>query len=346
MKYTKIGQTALEVSKICLGTMTFGEQSTQEEAYNLMDIAHENGVNFYDTAEMYSVPGRKETQGDSERILGSWIKDRELRNELVIATKITGPSTGLSYIRNPLNFSKEQIRTAIEGSLQRLQTDYVDIYQLHWPERANNRFGKRNYEHFPNEKWEDNFHEILVEMTALVKEGKIRHFGVSNETPWGLMHFLQLAKEHGLTRVASIQNPYSLLNRIFEIGLAEIAMREQVSLLPYSPLGFGTLSGKYDIGEQDQNYRIHKYPTMSRYNSPQSRGAARQYNAIAQKHGMTPAQMALAFVNSRPFTGGNIIGATSPEQLLENISSVDIDLSHEVMKEIEVVHAAIPNPAP
>lgn len=346
MEYIKLGKTDLEVSKICLGTMTFGEQNTEQEGHDQLDYALDHGVNFIDTAEMYAVPGRAETQGSTERIIGSWLNNRKNREKVIVATKIAGPSAGLSYIRNPLNFSKEQIRIAIEGSLKRLQTDYVDIYQLHWPERNTNMFSQRGYKHQENEQWQDNFVEILQEMQQLITEGKIRHFGVSNETPWGLMRFLNLAEKYDLPRSISIQNPYSLLNRTFEIGLAEIAMREQVSLLPYSPMGFGLLSGKYHKGLDTDRSRINLFKKMGRYNSPRSYEAVERYIEIAEENNLSMAQMALAFVNHQPFTGGNIIGATNLEQLKENIDSINIKLSQDVLNAIEKVHNSIPNPAP
>jgi aryl-alcohol dehydrogenase-like predicted oxidoreductase len=346
MKYSTLGKTDLKVSKICFGTMTFGEQSSESESHKLLDHANANGVNFLDTAEMYSVPGRQETQGASERIIGSWIKNNNNRANIIVSTKISGPSAGLSYIRKPLNFSPEQINTAVNGSLARLQTDYIDLYQLHWPERNVNTFSQRGYKHKANEQWEDNFLEILHQMQKLVVEGKIRHFGVSNETPWGLMRFLKFAEQHNLPRTISIQNPYSLLNRTFEVGLAEIAMREQISLLAYSPMGFGLLSGKYHKGFATESSRIYRYKKMARYNGPQSYEAAKKYVAIAFENKLSPAQMALAFVNTQPFIGSNIIGATSLDQLEENIDSINVELTPEVLEAIEEVQNTIPNPAP
>ena len=265
---------------------------------------------------------------------------------MIIATKITGPSAGIDYLRAPLDFKPISIRAALEGNLKRLQTDYVDLYQLHWPERNANFFSKRGYKHDPAEKWEDNFQEILETMQELVKEGKIRHFGVSNETPWGLMRFLNESEKHDLPRCRSIQNPYGLLNRTFEVGLSEITMREDVSLLAYSPMGFGLLSGKYHKKTDNPKNRINKYKKFARYNSQQCWDATTKYIEIAEKHGMTPAQMSLAFVNDRPFVASNIIGATSLEQLKENIGSAEITLSKEVLEEIEAVQEMIPNPAP
>ncbi|WP_456424582.1 aldo/keto reductase, partial [Lutibacter sp.] len=295
MKYTTIPNTNIKVSKICLGTMTFGEQNTEIEAHEQLNYAIEKGINFIDTAEMYSVPGRKETQGSTERFIGSWLKNQK-RDDLVIATKITGPSPGLSYIRNNMGFSNEAIDDALEKSLKRLKTDYIDVYQLHWPERSTNFFSQRNYKHNFDEKWEDNFKEVIVKLDSLVKEGKIRHYGVSNETPWGLMRHLEESKNNNLTRCKTIQNPYSLLNRTFEIGLAEIAMREKVGLLAYSPMAFGMLSGKYLGGKMPKNARLTLFPVFSRYNSDESRFLTQKYADLAKELGISLAQLSLAFV--------------------------------------------------
>jgi aryl-alcohol dehydrogenase-like predicted oxidoreductase len=346
MQYSELGGTGLKVSKICLGTMTFGEQNTEAEGHEQLDYAVSQGVNFIDTAEMYSVPGRPETQGSTERIIGTWLRGRAKRDEVVIATKVTGPSAGLKHIRNPLRFTPEQIRTAVEGSLNRLQTDYIDLYQLHWPERNANYFGKRGYKHNPDEAWEDNLLEVLHTLNALKVEGKIRHCGVSNETPWGLMRYLHLSEVHDLSRMASIQNPYSLLNRTFEVGLSEIAMREQAGLLAYSPMAFGLLSGKYHRKQDQPCDRINKFSQLSRYNSRNCQEATARYLAISEDYGLNMAQMSLAFINQQSFTTANIIGATTMQQLKENIGSIDVVLSQDVLNEIEAVHEAIPNPAP
>jgi len=346
MQYAELGRTGIEVSKICLGTMTYGEQNNREEAYEQIEYALEQGVNFIDTAEMYSVPSREETQGETERILGEWLKYPANRNKVVLATKVTGPSANLTHIRNPLRFTPGQIRTALEGSLKRLQTDYIDLYQLHWPERNTNCFGQRGYKHNPDEEWKDNIFEVLRTMGRLVDEGKIRFFGLSNETPWGTMRFLQAAEMEDLPRPVSIQNPYSLLNRTFEVGLAEVAMREKCGLLAYSPLAFGLLSGKYHRGEAQSRDRLNRFKQMSRYSSQQSYNATEKYLAIAQEHGLSLTQMALAFINQQPFVTSNIIGATTVAQLKENISSIDVELPAELMQAIEEVHEAIPNPAP
>ena len=346
MIYTTLGNTAIKVSKICLGTMTFGEQNTEADAHQQLNYATSQGVNFIDTAEMYAVPGRKETLGLTEKYIGSWLKNRKDRDQLVVATKIVGPSAGLLYIRNPLEYTPEQIQLALEGSLRNLQTDYIDLYQLHWPERKTNFFGKLGYEHDENDQWTDNFLEILQTLDGLVKAGKIRHFGISNETPWGMMHFLRLAEKHNLPKCASIQNPYNLLNRTFEIGLAEMAIREKVGLLAYSPMAFGLLSGKYHKGISSPDNRINKFPQLSRYNASYTRDAAAKYLAIAERHNLSFAQMSLAFVNTRPFTTSTIIGATTMAQLKENIASIKLQLSDEILKEINAVHMAHSNPAP
>lgn len=348
MQYSKLGNTDLKVSKICLGTMTFGEQNSEPEGHDQLDFALKKGVNFIDTAEMYSVPGRKETQGATERIIGTWIKARNNREQFVLATKVTGPSPGLKHIRNPLQFNREQINEAIEGSLRRLQTDYVDLYQLHWPERKTNFFGKRGYptSESADDQWEDNFLSIIEVMNELVQAGKIRYWGLSNETAWGAMHYLHLATTHQLPRPVSIQNPYSLLNRLYEVGLSEVSMRENCGLLAYSPMAFGLLSGKYHTGMARDSARLNLFKQMSRYNNENAHQATAKYLEIAEKYQISLAQLSLAFVNSRPFVTSNIIGATSIEQLRENIDSINVELSPEILQEINEVHELIPNPAP
>lgn len=346
MKYSILGNTDLKVSKICLGTMTFGEQNSEAEGHTQMDYALDKGVNFIDTAELYAVPGRKETQGSTERIIGTWIKARKNRDQFILGTKVTGPSAGLKYIRNPLKFNREQINMAIEGSLKRLQTDYVDLYQLHWPERKANFFGKRDYPADPNDTWEDNFLSVMEVLNDLVKEGKIRHWGISNETAWGAMHYLNLADKHNLPRPVSIQNPYSLLNRLYEVGLSEVSLREQCGLLAYSPMAFGLLSGKYHKGIDDDGARLNVFKQMSRYNSDTSYKATEKYLKVAEKYELSLAQLSLAFINTRPFTTSNIIGATTMEQLRENIASIDVEITDEMLKDINAIHAEIPNPAP
>jgi aryl-alcohol dehydrogenase-like predicted oxidoreductase len=347
MTYQTLGRTDLEVSKICLGTMTWGQQNTEAEAHQQMDYAITQGINFFDTAELYAVPSTRENSGLTEKYIGTWFKKSKKRQEIILATKISGPRPDLSFIRNhELDYSKKQIHKALEGSLKRLKTDYVDIYQLHWPQRKTNFFGKLGFKHDPNDTWEDDFLEVLETIDSLIKEGKIRHFGVSNETAWGLMHFIRLAEKHGLPVPVSIQNPYNLLNRSFEIGLAECAMREQCGLLAYSPLGFGLLSGKFHKKTDTPDDRINQFKNLARYNNSLSWTATEQYLALAEKHGLSLVDMALAFVTQQPFTTSNIIGATTLEQLKENIKTAEIVLSAEILNEIERIHTQIPNPAP
>ena len=344
MIYNKIPNTDIKVSKICLGTMTFGEQNSEAEGHEQLDYAVSQGVNFIDTAEMYSVPGRKETQGSTERIIGTWLKDQK-REDLVVATKVAGPSDYFSYIRENLGFSKDVIHEALNLSLKRLQTDYVDIYQLHWPERNVNSFGIRNYKHNANEAWNDNFKEVIETLDGLVKEGKIRHYGVSNETSWGVMRHLNESEKHDFTRCKTIQNAYSMINRHFEINLAEVAMREKVGLLAYSPLAFGVLSGKYLNNQMPENSRLKLFPQYQRYSSNQAAFLTQKYAELAQELGISLTQLALAFVNQREFVVGNIIGATTMQQLKENIGSIDVILSEETLQKIDAIHELLPNPA-
>ncbi|MCL4117597.1 UNVERIFIED_CONTAM: hypothetical protein GTU68_066765 [Idotea baltica] len=344
MKYSKLGNTDLDVSKICLGTMTFGEQNNETEAHDQLNYALDNGVNFIDTAELYAVPSTEENSGLTEKYIGTWLKNRTDRDKIIVATKVAGPSAGLKYISENLGFSKTRILEAVEGSLKRLQTNYIDLYQLHWPERRSNMFGTMNYAHW--EEWEDNFKEILETMQGLVNEGKIRYFGISNETPWGLNNFLKVAAQHNLPRCMSVQNPYSLLNRLYEVGLAEVSIREKAGLLAYSPMAFGLLSGKYHKKTDSKNSRLNKFKNMARYNSQNCFDATAKYLEIAEKHGLTLAEMSLAFINQQLFVTSNIIGATNLEQLKENIGSINVELSAEILKEIEGVHSQYSNPAP
>jgi len=346
MKYTNLPHTDVEVSKICLGTMTWGNQNTEEEGHQQMDYALEQGVNFFDTAELYPIPADKERYADTERIIGTWFKKKRNRDKIILASKIVGKAEMTKFIRTT-GINRETIKSAVEGSLTRLQTDYLDLYQLHWPDRTTNYFGKRGYKHSITDHWEDNIHQILETLRDLVREGKIRHVGVSNETPWGAMRYLEESKVHAsLPRMITIQNPYNLLNRLFEVGLAEISHREDLGLLAYSPLGFGTLSGKYLGGRKPENGRITLFPNYNRYSSDTAVKATQKYFELAQANGLSLTQMALAFVNSRPFLTSNIIGATTMNQLTENIGSIDIQLNEEVLKGIEAIHNEIPNPAP
>tara|TARA_R110000850_G_scaffold271031_2_gene404626 strand:- start:8668 stop:9732 length:1065 start_codon:yes stop_codon:yes gene_type:complete len=344
MKYKTIPNTDLEVSELCLGTMTWGQQNTLEEAFEQLDFALENGINFIDTAEMYSIPGRKETQGSTETILGNWLAKTGNRDKVVLASKIAGPSRNFDHIRSPLDFTKASLNDAITKSLKRLQTDYLDLYQLHWPERNTNYFGQRNYNHNNNENWQDNIAEILDNLEHFVKEGKIRHIGVSNESPFGVMRFVEEAR-NGKRKIATLQNPFNLLNRKDEIGMTEILMREHVGYMAYSPLGFGQLTGKY-LEDTPKNTRVTLFPNYNRYHKPNGFAATRKYNALAKHHGISLTHMALAFIRQQPFVTSTILGATSVEQLKENIDSKEVVLSKEILKEINKIHEEIPNPAP
>jgi len=345
MIYSNIPNTNIKVSKICLGTMTFGEQNTEAEAHEQLNYALDQGVNFIDTAEMYSVPARKETQGNSEKCIGSWLKNQQ-REKIVVATKVTGPNPHFNYLRANLGFSKPVILDALNSSLKRLQTDYVDLYQLHWPDRNTPMFGQRNYKHNPNEEWEDNVQEVIETLDGLVKEGKIRNYGVSNESSWGVMKHISESTQNNFTRCKTIQNPYSLLNRLFEINLAEVSMRENVGLLAYSPLAFGMLSGKYLNGQLPEKSRIKLFPHYNRYSSDQSIFLIHKYLELAQELNISLTELSLAFVNHQPFVTGNIIGATTLEQLKENIGSIHVELSDETLKKIDEIQSLQPNPAP
>ncbi|MFQ3786714.1 NADP(H)-dependent aldo-keto reductase [Halomonas sp. A29] len=343
MQTRPLGDTGIEVSRLCLGTMTFGEQNSEAEAHEQLDRAVAFGINFIDTAEMYPVPPRAETQGRTEAYIGSWLKRRESRDDVIIATKVTGPR--MEHIRGGSRLSREQIHQAIDASLTRLQTDYVDLYQLHWPERSTNYFGKLGYVHDEEEEAVA-LEETLAALKELVEAGKVRAIGLSNETPWGVMKALQLAERLDLPKVASVQNPYNLLNRSFEVGLAEVAHRENVGLLAYSPLGFGVLSGKYLDGARPVKARLTLFERFQRYTSPLAEQATRAYVDIAREHDLDPAQMALAFVNSRSFLTSNIIGATTMEQLEDNLASESLKLEQSVLDAIDEVHRRIPNPCP
>ncbi len=347
MEFRNLGATDVQVSKICLGTMTFGEQNSEAEAHDQMDYAITQGINFFDTAELYAVPPRKETTGLTEQYLGTWFAKTKQRKNIILATKIAGHRPDLAFIRNhQLDYTPEQITAALDGSLNRLQTDYIDLYQLHWPNRNTNFFGKLGYHHNPHDPWEDDFILILETIEKFIKAGKIRYFGVSNETAWGVMHFIRLSEKYNLPRIVSVQNPYSLINRSFEVGIAECAIRENCGLLAYSPLAFGLLSGKYHKEEDTPRDRINRFKNLSRYNGALSWQATSRYLEIAENHGLSLAQMALAFVTQQSFTTANIIGATTLDQLKENIDSANLILSDEIIKEINEVHKAIPNPAP
>ena len=346
MIYTKLPHTDIEVSKICLGTMTWGNQNTEAEGHEQMDYAIDQGVNFFDAAELYPVPAHPDYQGETEKIIGSWFKKNKNRDQIILASKIAGNGDYSKFIRTT-GFSRESIINAVEGSLERLQTDYIDLYQLHWPERTTNYFGKRGYSHDISDHWKDNFHQVLETLRDLIKEGKIRKVGISNETPWGTMRYLEESKVHeSLPRMITIQNPYSLLNRLFEVGLSEISMREQIGLLAYSPMAFGVLSGKYLGGNMPDNSRLALFPNFNRYGSENASKATRKYYELAKEHGLSLAQMALAFVHSRPFLTSTIIGATTMEQLKENIGSIDLNLSDGILEGINAIHNEIPNTSP
>ncbi len=345
MKYTTLPNTDIKVSKICLGTMTFGQQNSEAEGHEQMDYALEKGINFFDTAEMYSVPGKQETYGSTEKIIGSWLKKTGKREDIVLASKIAGPNPIFGYMREKLDFSAASIKYALDNSLQRLQTDYLDLYQLHWPERKTNYFGQRGYK-AQDDAWEDNIHEVLTTLDTFVKAGKIKNIGVSNENPWGMMRFLEESKYNNLPRIKTIQNPYSLLNRLFENASAEVCLRENVGLLAYSPLAFGVLSGKFLTGESHPNSRVRLFSQYSRYSSATCNEATKLYQEVAHKHGLTLTQLALAFIQQQPFLTSSIIGATTMEQLKQNIATIDVVLSEEILNEINAIQAIIPDPAP
>ncbi|NBC34327.1 MAG: NADP(H)-dependent aldo-keto reductase [Alphaproteobacteria bacterium] len=346
MEYRQLGRTGISVSAICLGTMTWGKQNTEAEGHQQMDYALDRGINFFDTAEMYAVPPSAETFGKTEEIIGTWFRNRGTRDKVVLATKVVGPGAHFSYIRDgKTRLDRENIVPALEDSLRRLQTDYVDLYQLHWPDRWTNMFGRLGYTHDPDAPITPP-EETLDVLAELVRAGKVRHVGLSNDTPWGMMRFLHLAETRDQPRMVSIQNPYSLLNRTFEVGLAECAIREDCGLLAYSPLAGGALSGKYLGGARPPGARMTLFEHFSRYNKPLGIEATGRYVALAREHGLDPAQMALAFVTSRPFVTANIIGATTMEQLRANIASVDTPLSEAVLAGIEAIHGEIPNPCP
>ena len=344
MEYSYLPGTDIKVSKICLGTMTFGNQNSVQESEEQMNYALENGVNFFDTAELYPVPASAERYALTEVIIGNWIKKRSVRDQIVLATKIAGPGDYTKHIRTT-GFSKKSLYDAVDGSLKRLKTDYIDLYQLHWPERKTNTFGQRGFRYNETEDWSDNFQEILFTLKKIIDSGKIKHVGLSNENPWGLMKFLELSKNN-LPKMITIQNPYSLLNRLFEVGNSEICIRENVGLLAYSPLGFGVLSGKYLNGELPDGSRLKLFPNLSRFAGIQSMKATEQYMKVAKKYKMSLTHLSLSFVNSRPFVTSNIIGASKLSQLKENVDSINIKLDDNVVREIDQIQSLIPNPAP
>ncbi|ADD78288.1 MULTISPECIES: NADP(H)-dependent aldo-keto reductase [Pantoea] len=346
MHYHRIPHSSLEVSQLGLGTMTFGEQNSEADAHAQLDLALSSGINLIDTAEMYPVPPRPETQGLTEKYIGSWLKKTGSRDKIVLASKVAGPTRGNdASIRPNMALDRKNIREALDASLKRLNTDYIDLYQLHWPQRQTNFFGKLGYQYSENSV-PVTLLETLEALAEQVRAGKIRYIGVSNETPWGVMRYLQLAEKHELPRIVSIQNPYSLLNRSFEVGLAEISQHEGVELLAYSCLAFGTLSGKYLNGAQPAGARNTLFSRFTRYSGEQSQLAVAEYVALAQKHQLDPSQMALAFVRQQPFVSSTLLGATTLDQLKINIDSANVTLSNEVLEELEAIHRRYTYPAP
>ena len=344
MNYKKLGNTDLNVSTICLGTMTWGEQNTQNEAFEQMDYSLDNGVNFWDTAELYAVPPKAETYGHTENIIGNWFEKTKKRKEVILASKVGGPSR--KYMRNGENsFTGKNLENALHGSLKRLKTDYIDLYQLHWPERNVNNFGRLGYEHKEND-W-NKFEDVLENLKKFIEEGKIRYVGLSNETPWGVMNYLQLAKDKDLPRMMSIQNPYSLLNRSYEVGLAEVSIRENIGCLSYSPLASGYLTGKYRNKQFPKGSRMERdFDFWTRYRKPNMEEAVEDYYKISQKFDLDMSQMSIKFCEVQDFMTSVIIGATTMEQLKTNVESVKVNLDSEVIKEINNVQKKYPNPCP
>ena len=345
MKFKKLGNTDLDVSSICLGTMTWGTQNSEKDAFEQMDYSLDKGVNFFDTAELYSIPPTAESYGKTEVMIGNWFEKKKNRDKIILASKIAGP--GLDWIRGGKNsFNEKGIGEAIEGSLKRLKTDYIDLYQLHWPERSTNTFGRREYTINKNEKEWNDFESVLNALDKFIKSGKIRYIGMSNETPFGLSKYLEISKNKNLPRMMSVQNPYSLVNRTYEIGMSEISIREKCGLLVYYPLASGALSGKYREGQMPKNARMTLFKGWERMINPLAMKAYDEYYKLAKENNITMVQLAQAFVNSRPFVTSNIIGATTMEQLKENIESMNIKLTEETLEKINIIHNNNPNPAP
>ena len=345
MKYKKLGTTDLNVSLICLGTMTWGTQNSEKDAFEQMDYSVSKGINFFDTAELYSVPPNAESYGKTEKMIGNWFEKRKNREKIILASKVAGPRC--DWIRNGKNnYNEKNLGEAIDESLKRLKTDYIDLYQLHWPERSTNCFGIREFNISEEEKEWNSFESILQALDKYIKSGKIRHIGISNETPYGLSKYLELSKSKNLPRVMSVQNPYSLVNRTYEIGMSEISIRDRCGLLVYYPLAAGALSGKYRGGQMPKNSRMALFKGWERMINPLAMKAYDEYYKLAKDNNMTMVQLAQSFVNSRPFVTSNIIGATTMEQLKENIDSINIELSDEIMEKINLIHNNNPNPSP
>ena len=345
MKFKKLGNTDIDVSLICLGTMTWGTQNSEKDAFEQMDYSLEHGINFFDTAEIYSVPPTADSYGKTEVMIGNWFEKRKNREKIILASKVAGPRC--DWIRSGKNnYNEKNIGEAIDGSLKRLKTDYIDLYQLHWPERSTNCFGVREFSVNEEEKEWNNFESILQALDKYIKSGKIRHVGLSNETPYGLSKYLELSKNKNLPRMMSVQNPYSLVNRTYEIGMSEISIRDKCGLLVYYPLAAGALSGKYRDGQMPKNSRQALFKGWERMINPLAMKAYEEYYKLAKEYNITMVQLAQAFVNSRPFVTSNIIGATTMEQLKENIESINIELTSEMMDKINLIHNNNPNPAP
>lgn len=346
MQYRALGKSDIQVSSVCLGTMTWGEQNTEAEAHRQLDIARDFGINFIDTAEMYPVPPQGKTQGLTEQYIGSWLSKKAVRKDVILATKVTGPGDWMTHIRNGPELTQSHIRQALEASLQRLQTDYIDLYQIHWPSRPTNFFGRLGYDGSVDLQEGTPIRETLQALQPYLKDGRIRHYGISNETPWGAMSYVQVADELNMPRPVSIQNPYNLLNRVYEIGMAEISLRESMGLLAYSPLAFGVLSGKYLGGKRPAGARLTLYERFKRYTSVDAERATGRYVDLAQSEGISPVELALGFVTQQPFVTSNIIGATTEKQLIENIEAAQYVLNSEVLNGVEAIHSQISNPCP
>ena len=345
MKFRKLGTTDIDVSLICLGTMTWGTQNTEKDAFEQMDYAISQGINFFDTAELYSVPPNAESYGKTEIMIGNWFKQNKNRDKIILASKIVGP--GCSWIRGGKNnYDEKKIGEAIDGSLKRLKTDYIDLYQLHWPERSTNYFGSRDFLYNNKEGNWNSFENILESLDKYIKSGKIRYIGVSNETPYGLSRYLEISKNKGAPRIMSVQNPYNLVNRTYEIGMSEISIREKCGLLVYYPLAAGGLSGKYRNGKMPKNSRMTLFKGWERHLNPLAMKAYDEYFKLAKEFNLTMVQLAQSFVNSRPFVTSNIIGATTIDQLKENIESINIEFTDEMMKRVNEIHNNNPNPSP